>query len=91
MFRRKPSSFPFFSVSEQPEQGECIELTFFSSGMAPYNFITVQTGSFLSQLNSFDDLFSRRTLLTLGLIATVVGCTGLAVARVRRRIPPTVI
>ena len=59
--------------------------------MAPYTFITVQMGSFLSQLNSFDDLFTRRTLMTLGLIATVVGCTGLIVARVRRRIPQTVI
>ncbi|CAF4535012.1 unnamed protein product, partial [Rotaria magnacalcarata] len=49
--------------------------------MAPYTFISVQTGSFLSQLNSFDDLFSLRTFLTLGLIATVAGCTGLAVAR----------
>ncbi len=48
-------------------------------------------GSFLSQLNSFDDLFSWRTLLTLGLIATVAGCTGLLVARVRRKIPQTVI
>ncbi|CAF1136142.1 unnamed protein product [Adineta steineri] len=60
-------------------------------GMAPYNFITVQTGSFLSQLNSFDDLFTWRTLLTLGLIASVAGCTGLIVARVRRKIPQTVI
>ncbi|UJR27227.1 hypothetical protein I4U23_008523 [Adineta vaga] len=60
-------------------------------GMAPYTFIIVQTGSFLSQLNSFDDLFSWRTLLTLGLIATVAGCTGLIVARVRRKIPQTVI
>ncbi|CAF0991255.1 unnamed protein product [Adineta ricciae] len=60
-------------------------------GMAPYTFITVQTGSFLSQLNSFDDLFTRRTLLTLCLIATVAGCTGLIVARVRRKIPQTVI
>jgi hypothetical protein len=59
--------------------------------MAPYNFITVQTGSFLSQLNSFDDLFTRRTLLTLGLIASVVGCTGLIVARVRRKIPQTIL
>lgn len=59
--------------------------------MAPYTFITVQTGSFLSQLNSFDDLFTWRTLVTLALIATVAGCTGLIVARVRRRIPSTVI
>jgi len=59
--------------------------------MAPYTFITVQTGSFLSQLNSFDDLFTWRTLLTLGLIATVAGCTGLIVARIRRKIPQTVI
>jgi hypothetical protein len=59
--------------------------------MAPYNFISVQTGSFLSQLNSFDDLFTLRTLLTLALIASVVGCTGIFVARVRRRIPQTVI
>ncbi len=59
-------------------------------GMAPYTFITVQTGSFLSQLNSFDDLFTARTLLTLGLIATVAGCTGLIVARVRRKIAQTV-
>lgn len=61
------------------------------SGMAPYTFITVQTGSFLSQLNSFNDLFTGRTLLTLALIAAVVGCTGLIVARVRRKIPQTVI
>jgi hypothetical protein len=60
-------------------------------GMAPYTFITVQTGSFLSQLNSFDDLFTGRTLLTLALIAAVAGCTGLIVARVRRNIPQTVI
>lgn len=60
-------------------------------GMAPYTFITVQTGSFLSQLNSLDDLFTWRTLLTLGLIATVAGCTGLVVARVRRKIPQTVV
>jgi len=59
--------------------------------MAPYNFITVQTGSFLSQLNSFDDLFTRRTLLTLGLIASVAGCAGLIVARVRRKIPQTIL
>ncbi|CAF0937022.1 unnamed protein product [Rotaria sp. Silwood1] len=60
-------------------------------GMAPYTFISVQTGSFLSQLNSFDDLFSCRTLLTLGLIATVAGCTGLIVARVRRKFTQTVL
>lgn len=59
--------------------------------MAPYTFITVQTGSFLSQLNSFDDLFTWRTLLTLALIATVAGCTGLIVTRVRRKMPQTVI
>lgn len=62
-----------------------------SLGMAPYTFITVQTGSFLSQLNSLNDLFTGRTLLTLSLIAAVVGCTGLIVARVRRKIPQTVI
>lgn len=60
-------------------------------GMAPYTFITVQTGSFLSQLNSFDDLFTWQTLITLGLIAAVAGCTGLIVARVRRKIPQTII
>jgi hypothetical protein len=60
-------------------------------GMAPYNFISVQMGSFLSQLNSFDDLFTLRTVMTLGLIASVVGCTGLVVARVRRKMPPIVI
>ena len=58
--------------------------------MAPYTFITVQTGSFLSQLNSFDDLFTWRTLLTLSLIATVAGCTGLIITRVRRNMPQTV-
>lgn len=62
-----------------------------SLGMAPYTFITVQMGSFLSQLNSLNDLFTGRTLLTLALIAAVVGCTGLIVARVRRQIPQTVI
>ncbi|CAM4970930.1 unnamed protein product [Rotaria socialis] len=55
-------------------------------GMAPYTFISVQTGSFLSQLNSFDDLFSLRTFLTLGLIATVAGCTGLVITRKKDRI-----
>lgn len=60
-------------------------------GMAPYTFISVQTGSFLSQLNTFDDLFTWRTFLTLALIASVAGSTGLIVARVRRRIPQTVI
>ncbi len=69
-----------------------LNISFFSRvGMAPYTFITVQTGLFLSQLNSFDDLFTGRTLLTLGLIAAVAGCTGLLVARVRRKMPPTVI
>ena len=76
-------------VSERKK--DHIKYFFLYLGMAPYTFITVQTGSFLSQLNSFDDLFTWRTLLTLGLIATVVGCTGLAVARVRRKIPQTVI
>lgn len=63
---------------------------YFHLGMAPYTFISVQTGSFLSQLNSFDDLFTWRTLLTLGLIAAVAGCTGLIVARIRRKLaqPP---
>jgi hypothetical protein len=59
--------------------------------MAPYTFITVQTGSFLSQLNSFDDLFTARTLLTLALIAAVAGCSGLIVTRMRRKMPPTLI
>lgn len=60
-------------------------------GMAPYTFIIVKTGSFLSQLNSLDDLLTWRTFLTLGLIASVAGITGLIVTRVRRNIPQTVI
>jgi uncharacterized membrane protein YdjX (TVP38/TMEM64 family) len=63
---------------------------FLNLGMAPYTFITVQTGSFLSQLNSWDDLFTGRTLLTLALMASVVGCAGFIIARVRRQIPQTV-
>lgn len=92
MFQRKFFSFQFFSVNFKKKTNYSITFCFILClGMAPYTFITVQTGSFLSQLNSFDDLFTGKTLLTLTLIATVAGCTGLLVVRVRRRIPQTAI
>jgi len=38
-------------------------------GLMPYNFICVQTGSVLSELQSLDGVFSVRTLATLFTIA----------------------
>ena len=88
-----PKKIFFFSIlfGERRFSWASASISSVPLGMAPHNFITVQTGSFLSQLNSFDDLFTARTLLTLALIASVAGCTGLIVARVRRQISPTVI
>ena len=37
----------------------------------PYNFICVQTGSLLSELQSLDDLFNLRTFASLLAIAAV--------------------
>ncbi|RWS03670.1 transmembrane protein 41A-A-like protein, partial [Dinothrombium tinctorium] len=48
---------------------------FFASvffGLMPYNFVCVQTGCILSQLNSLDDVLSKDVLLKLVLIALVV-------------------
>ncbi|CAF1567274.1 unnamed protein product, partial [Didymodactylos carnosus] len=59
--------------------------------LMPYNFISIQMGSFLSQLNSLDDFFTWKTFVSLGLIASVVGITGLIVARVRRKIPQAIV
>lgn len=38
-------------------------------GLTPYNFICVQTGAILSQINSLDAIFSWDTLLKLLLMA----------------------
>lgn len=41
------------------------------AGLMPYNFICVQTGSLLSELQSLDDLFNVRTFASLLAIAAV--------------------
>ncbi|XP_076847911.1 transmembrane protein 41A-B [Brachyhypopomus gauderio] len=48
-----------------------VPMFFFSVliGLIPYNFICVRTGAVLSEVTSMDDIFSRRTLLQLLLIA----------------------
>lgn len=49
---------------------------FLLSGLIPYNFICVQTGSILSTLTSLDALFSWETvfkLLAIALVALVPG------------------
>ncbi|KAG8432639.1 hypothetical protein GDO86_017040, partial [Hymenochirus boettgeri] len=50
-------------------------------GLLPYNFICVQTGSILSQLNSLDDMFSWVTLFKLLAIALAALIPGTIVKR----------
>ncbi|KAM4626527.1 transmembrane protein 41A [Discoglossus pictus] len=50
-------------------------------GLLPYNFICVQTGSILSQLQSLDDMFSWWTLLQLLAIALAALIPGAIVKR----------
>jgi len=56
------------------------KLFFFSVffGLMPYNFICVQTGSFLRNLKSLNDIFSYSTLFGMFLIATAAMLPGLA-------------
>lgn len=48
-----------------------MNLLFFFTGLMPYNFICVQTGSMLSQISSMEDVFTSGTLLKLAAIALV--------------------
>lgn len=48
-----------------------MNLHFFLTGLMPYNFICVQTGSMLSQISSMEDVFTSGTLLKLAAIALV--------------------
>lgn len=48
-----------------------MNLLFFLTGLMPYNFICVQTGSMLSQISSMEDVFTSGTLLKLAAIALV--------------------
>lgn len=48
-----------------------MNLLVFFTGLMPYNFICVQTGSMLSQISSMEDVFTSGTLLKLAAIALV--------------------
>lgn len=55
------------------------------SGLMPYNFICVQTGSMLSHISSLDDLFSWSVLLKLLLIACVALLPGALIRKYSTR------
>ncbi|XP_076312897.1 transmembrane protein 41A-A-like [Tachypleus tridentatus] len=50
-------------------------------GLMPYNYICVQTGALLSQIQSLDDVYSTATILKLACIAAVVLMPGLLVRK----------
>ena len=54
-------------------------------GLAPYNFICVQAGFILSDLNSWDDVFSTMTMLKLSSFALLPLCYAMFIKRRNQR------
>lgn len=54
-------------------------------GLAPYNFICVQAGFILSDLNSWDDVFSTTTMLKLSSFALLPLCYAMLFAKRQRQ------
>lgn len=55
----------------------------------PYNFICVQTGSILSQINSMDDVFTIKTFIASLFVAIVVAIPTLLTKKIRPPIMST--
>lgn len=60
-------------------------------GLMPYNFICVQTGCLLSELNSMEDIFTVWTVLKLAAVATVALVPGLLLRKYKHRYKEEVI
>ena len=56
---------------------------FLLSGLMPYNFICVQTGSMLSEITSLDDVFTKEVLFKLFGIAAVALLPGLIINKLK--------
>ena len=57
----------------------------FLTGLMPYNFICVQTGGMLSQIQSLDDIFTPWTLAKLAGIAVMALVPGVIVKKLKDR------